>query len=61
MPRQVIVRRDLGALAAFTLLGAPSLAAYVWEVLAEAGQAEGLAPIGLDTVEALEAAAGTHG
>jgi heterotetrameric sarcosine oxidase gamma subunit len=55
--RHVIVRRDLGALPAFTLFGAPSLAAYVWDVLLEAGRSEGIVPIGLAAVYALEAAA----
>jgi aminomethyltransferase len=53
--KQLIVRSDRGALPAYTIIGARSLAAYLWGVLLEAGHADGLAPIGLAAVQALEA------
>jgi heterotetrameric sarcosine oxidase gamma subunit len=52
--RQVIARRDVGEALAFTLVGARSLAAYVWEVLAEAGKEFGIMPIGMAGLEKLK-------
>ncbi len=43
---QLILRRDLGAVPAYTLIGARSLAAYLWEAILEAGRAHGIVPLG---------------
>lgn len=43
---QLILRRDLGGLPAFSLIGARSLGAYLWEALLEAGRAQGIVPLG---------------
>ncbi len=43
---QLIVRRDIAALPAFSLIGARSLAAYVWDTLLHTGHAYGIAPMG---------------
>jgi heterotetrameric sarcosine oxidase gamma subunit len=51
--RQIIVRSDVRATVAFTLVGARSLAAYVWQALLETGRDFGIAPIGAAAVEAL--------
>jgi 4-methylaminobutanoate oxidase (formaldehyde-forming) len=51
--RQVIARRDVGGVLAYTLVGARSLAGYLWEALIETAQAWGGAPIGAHAVEAL--------
>lgn len=51
---QLILRRDLGGLPAFSLIGARSLGAYLWEALLEAGRAQGIAPIGQAALRALE-------
>lgn len=50
---QLILRRDLGGLPAFSLIGARSLGAYLWEALMEAGRAAGIAPIGQAALRAL--------
>jgi heterotetrameric sarcosine oxidase gamma subunit len=52
--KQLIARRDFGDLPAYTLIGAQSLSAYVWEVLMEAGREFGIAPIGVGALAALE-------
>lgn len=51
---QLIVRRDVGSLPAFSIIGARSLGAYVWQTLLNAGHEFGIAPIGYETVEELE-------
>jgi heterotetrameric sarcosine oxidase gamma subunit len=51
--RQTIVRSDLGGLPTFTLLGARSLAAYLWDSLLETGAPFNLAPLGVTALEAL--------
>jgi sarcosine oxidase subunit alpha len=51
--RQVIARRDMGGVVGFTLLGARSLAPYLWEVLEKTGVEFGLAPIGSQAMTAL--------
>jgi heterotetrameric sarcosine oxidase gamma subunit len=51
---QLIIRRDIGELPAFSIIGARSLGAYVWEILSEAGREFGLIPIGRAAVVALE-------
>jgi heterotetrameric sarcosine oxidase gamma subunit len=50
---QLILRRDLGGLPAFSLIGARSLGAYLWEALLEAGRAQGIAPLGQTALRAL--------
>jgi heterotetrameric sarcosine oxidase gamma subunit len=50
---QLILRRDLGGLPAFSLIGARSLGAYLWEAFLEAGRNWGIAPIGQAALRAL--------
>ena len=52
--RQLIARRDFGALPAYTFVGDSSLAAYVWGVVMEAGREYGLAPVGVAALRKLE-------
>jgi len=47
---QLVVRRDMGGLPAFTMVGARSVAAYVWETISEAGEEYGITPIGQDAL-----------
>ena len=51
---QLVIRRDTADLPAFSVLGARSLAAYLWEILMEAGADLQIAPIGLEAIRALE-------
>jgi len=51
---QLIIRRDIGELPAFSIIGARSLGAYVWETIMDAGREFGLAPIGWAAVGALD-------
>ncbi|MDA0748295.1 MAG: hypothetical protein O2954_17395 [bacterium] len=51
---QIVVRRDLDGMPAFSLVGARSLGAYLWNVLVEAGQELKIVPAGYATVERLE-------
>lgn len=44
--RQIIIRLDVGDLPAFALIGASSLAAYLWETILVAGRDLGLQPVG---------------
>lgn len=50
---QIIIRRDIGPLAAFTLIGPRSLGAYLWDALVQAGHDLGLVPAGAAAVRAL--------
>ena len=50
---QLILRRDLDGLPVFSLIGARSLGAYLWEALLEAGRAQGIAPLGQAALRAL--------
>ena len=50
---QLVIRRDIGELPAFSMLGARSLGGYLWEVLMEAGGEWGMAPMGWAAVRAL--------
>jgi heterotetrameric sarcosine oxidase gamma subunit len=43
---QIILRRDLGSLPAFALVGPRSLAAYLWQTIMQAGQDLGIGPMG---------------
>ena len=43
---QLIIRRDMGELPAFSIIGTQSLGAYVWDTVIEAGREFGLVPIG---------------
>ncbi len=52
--KQMIVRRDFGSLPTFTLIGAQSLAAYLWNVILGAGHEFGIAPIGVAALRELE-------
>jgi heterotetrameric sarcosine oxidase gamma subunit len=51
---QLIIRRDIGELSAFSIIGARSLGAYVWETIMDAGREFGLAPIGWAAIWALK-------
>ncbi len=50
---QLIIRRDIGPLPAFSIIGARSLGAYLWDTLAEAGREWGLVPVGRAALDAL--------
>lgn len=52
--KQMVIRRDFDPLLAYTLVGAQSLATYLWEVILEAGQEFGIAPIGVAALRELE-------
>ena len=51
---QLIIRRDIGELSAFSIIGSQSLGPYVWDTLMEAGREFGLVPIGRAALAALE-------
>ena len=51
---QLVIRRDAADLPAFSVLGARSLAAYLWDILLEAGADLRIAPVGRSAVLALE-------
>jgi len=44
--RQIIIRQDVGDLPVFALIGAGSLAAYLWKTILVAGRDLGLIPVG---------------
>ena len=50
---QLIIRRDIGDLPAFSIIGAQSLGPYVWDTLMEAGREFGVVPIGRAALDAL--------
>ena len=52
---RLIIRRDIGELRAFSLIGAQSLGVYLWDTIMQAGREFGLAPIGRAAVQTLEA------
>ncbi len=52
---QLVVRTLVGEMHAFSLLGARSLAAYLWEVLMEAGEEWGMIPAGNKAIRELVA------
>ncbi len=52
--KQMLIRRDFGELPAYTILGAQSLAVYVWGVILESGQEFDIAPIGVGAMALLE-------
>ena len=43
---QLIIRRDIGELPTFSIIGTQSLGPYVWDTMMEAGKEFGLVPIG---------------
>lgn len=51
---QLVIRRDIGSLPAFSIIGGQSLGAYLWDVLAEAGREWGLVPAGRAALDVLE-------
>ncbi len=51
---QLVIRRDIDDLPAYSVLGARSLAAYLWDILMEAGADLQIAPVGRGAVRALE-------
>ena len=52
---QLIIRRDIGELPAFSIIGTQSLGPYVWDTMMEAGKEFGLVPIGRAALAALGA------
>ena len=50
---QLIIRRDIGELPAFSIIGTQSLGPYVWDTMMEAGREFGLVPIGRAALAAL--------
>ena len=50
---QLIIRRDLGELPAFSIIGTQSLGPYVWDTMMEAGREFGVVPIGTAALAAL--------
>jgi heterotetrameric sarcosine oxidase gamma subunit len=50
---QLIIRRDLGDVPAYALIGGRSLAAYLWQTIKDAGQDLGIQPIGSATLNPL--------
>jgi len=50
---QLIIRADLVELPAFSLIGASSLGAYLWETIMKAGRDLGIAPVGQTAIERL--------
>jgi sarcosine oxidase subunit alpha len=51
---QLIIRRDIDELPTFSIIGAQSLGAYIWDTMVEAGQEFGLLPIGRSALGMLE-------
>ncbi|MCP5095608.1 MAG: hypothetical protein GY943_08660, partial [Chloroflexi bacterium] len=47
---QIIIRRDLGNMPAYALIGGRSLAVYLWQTILEAGQDLGIQPVGLEAL-----------
>jgi aminomethyltransferase len=52
--RQLILRRDMGDTPAYSLIGARSLAAYLWGTILEAGSDLDIGPIGQAALERLQ-------
>ena len=50
---QLIIRRDIGELPTFSIIGTQSLGPYVWDTMMEAGKEFGLVPIGRAALAAL--------
>ena len=50
---QLIIRRDIGELPAFSIIGVQSLGPYVWDTMMEAGREFGVVPIGRAALAAL--------
>ncbi len=50
---QLIIRRDIGELPTFSIIGTQSLGPYVWDTMMEAGKEFGIVPIGRATLLAL--------
>ena len=50
---QLIIRRDIGELPAFSIIGTQSLGPYVWDTMMEAGKEFGLVPIGRTALDVL--------
>ena len=50
---QLIIRRDIGELPAFSIIGVQSLGPYIWDTVMEAGGEFGLVPIGRAALAAL--------
>jgi heterotetrameric sarcosine oxidase gamma subunit len=53
---QLIIRRDLGDVPTYALIGGRSLAAYLWQTILEAGQDWGIQPTGLAALRPLTTA-----
>ena len=57
--RQLIIRRDECGVPAFAVIGGRSLASYLWEIIAEAGEEFGVTPVGVDALRAWRESAST--
>lgn len=51
---QLVIRRDIDDLQAYSVLGARSLAVYIWDILMEAGADLRIGPVGQGAVRVLE-------
>lgn len=51
--KQLILRRDIGGLPAFSLIGAASSAVYLWNTIMETGQEWHVRPVGLAAIKNL--------
>lgn len=56
--RQLIIRRDLAGILGYSLIGARSLAAYLWETILHAGRDLGVRPVGVDAIAGIQAGPG---
>jgi heterotetrameric sarcosine oxidase gamma subunit len=52
--RQLIIRRDLGGLPTYSIIGARSLGAYVWDAILTAGREFAIIPVGVGALRTLE-------
>ena len=50
---QLIIRRDIDELPAFSIIGAQSLGPYVWDTMMESSREFGVVPIGRAALAAL--------
>ena len=51
--KQLVIRQDVGAIPAFSLIGGRSLGAYLWDILMQAGADLGIKPLGFHELHVL--------
>lgn len=51
--KQLVIRQDVGAIPAFSLIGGRSLGAYLWDILMQAGADLGIKPLGFHDLHVL--------